>query len=119
MRKPNRQRRRVRLNPPWNDKHIGRYSLEEIALEFILWEDARTPAERRGDAMRRDFIHQALDQSFGEEDRAETLRQFFTTYERLYEKIYQPQHGDKVKQDRATPESMRQLLDCPVEKEAA
>jgi hypothetical protein len=117
MRRPKRHKRG--LNPPWNDNHIGRYSLEEIALEFILWEDAGTHGETSSDAMRKDFIKQALDQSFARENRSETLHQFLKTYERLFEKIYQRQEGNHVKENIATPEHMRQLFHCRAEKHAA
>lgn len=73
-----------RFKSLWGDNRIGTYSIEEIALECILWEDAAS----RDDAARRNFIHEALDQNFGGKHRADTLRRFGETYERLYEKIY-------------------------------
>ena len=80
-----------RSKSPWGGNRIGKYSMEEIALEFILWEDT----DSRDDATRRDFVQQALDQNFDEKDRAHSLRRFGETYERLYEKIFQrkPDHG--------------------------
>ena len=74
-----------RFKSLWGLNRIGKYSIEEIALECILWEDAPS----RDDAARRNFIQEALDQNFGGKDRADTLRRFAETYERLYEKIYQ------------------------------
>ncbi len=102
-------------NPPWGHRRIGKYSLEEIALEFIVWEDT----DKRNDVVRKNFVHQALDQSFGQEDRGQMLREFVATYEKLYEKIYQRKLGNRVKDDRATPESVRRLLNPRIEKKAA
>ena len=73
-----------KFKPPWGENRIGKYSIEEIALEFILWEDAGP----RDDATRRDFVQQALEQNFGAKDPVHALRRFGETYERLYEKIY-------------------------------
>jgi hypothetical protein len=80
-----------RFKSLWGDDRIGKYSIEEIALECILWEDAA----RRDDADRRNFIQKALDQNFSGKHRADTLRRFCETYERLYEKIYHrtPDHS--------------------------
>ena len=80
-----------RFKSLWGDNRIGTYSIEEIALECILWEDAAS----RDAAARRNFIQEALDQNFGGKDRADTLRRFGETYERLYEKIYhrKPDNG--------------------------
>jgi hypothetical protein len=73
-----------RSKSPWGRNRIGKYSIEEIALEFILWEDAAS----RDEATRRQFVQHALDQNFGGEDGAQTLQLFSETYERLYEKIF-------------------------------
>ena len=81
-----------RFKSLWGENRIGRYSIEEIALEFILWEDAAS----RDDATRRKFVHEALDQNFGENNRADTLRRFGETYERLYEKIYHRKPDNSV-----------------------
>jgi hypothetical protein len=112
MQKP---KRNSSIHSPWGNTRLGRYSLEEIALEFILWEDA----DKHTDAARKNFINQALDESFGEENRGQTLCLLFHTYERLYEKIYQCKLGNRVKEDRATPESIRQLFNPMNEKQAA
>jgi hypothetical protein len=90
----------------WSHNRIGKYSLEEIALEFILWEDEAAHT----DTLRRNFIYEALEESVGDEDRDEMLARFFQAYERLYEKIYQRKRGNLVKEHRATPETVRQLL---------
>ena len=81
-----------RFKSLWGDNRIGKYSIEEIALEFILWEDAAG----RDAATRRKFVQEALDQNFGEKDRADTLRRFGETYERLYEKIYHRKPDNSV-----------------------
>ena len=81
-----------RFKSLWGDNRIGKYSIEEIALEFILWEDAAG----RDDATRRKFVQEALDQNFGEKDRADTFRRFGETYERLYEKIYHRKPDNSV-----------------------
>ena len=81
-----------RFKSLWGDNRIGKYSIEEIAREFILWEDAAG----RDDATRRKFVQEALDQNFGEKDRADTLRRFGETYERLYEKIYHRKPDNSV-----------------------
>ena len=112
MRNPKRS---SSIHSPWGNTRLGRYSLEEIALEFILWEDT----DKHTDAARRDFINQALDESFGQENRGQTLRQLFRTYERLYEKIYQRKLGNRVKEGRATPESVCRLFDSIIELKAA
>ena len=54
------------------------------------------PAAGRDDATRRKFVQEALDQNFGEKDRADTLRRFGETYERLYEKIYHRKPDNSV-----------------------
>jgi hypothetical protein len=77
---------------PWGENRIGKYSIEEIALEFILWEDAGS----RDEATRREFVQQALDQNFGGKDGAQTLRLFGETYKRLYEKIFQRSPNNSV-----------------------
>ena len=100
---------------PWGHKRVGRYSLEEIALEFILWEDE----EGHSETVRKNFIVQALEQSFGNEDRHRMLSQFVDIYGRLYEKIYQRNQGNIRKPDRATPESMRRVLEPMMMKTAA
>lgn len=81
-----------RVKSLWGDNRVGKYGIEEIALEFILWEDAAS----RDDATRRKFVQEALDQNFGEKDRADILRRFAETYERLYEKIYHRKPGNCV-----------------------
>ena len=87
-----------RFTSLWGDNRIGKYSIEEIALEFILWEDAAG----RDDAARRNFVQDALDQNFGGKDRADTLRRFGETYERLYEKIYQRKPDNGVTDSRTS-----------------
>ena len=109
------EKRQSRMKPLWDHRHIGKYSLEEIALEFILWEDT----DKHNDRLRQDFINQALNQSFGHRDRGKILRDFLETYEKLYEKIYQCKQGNMPKENRATPESMRLLVDRKVDKKAA
>ena len=100
---------------PWNHNRVGQYSLVEIALQFILWEDEAA----HSDTLRRNFLYEALEESIGDEDRDETLAQFLHAYERLYEKIYQRKQGNVVKKDRATPESVRHLLNPNVQRKAA
>ena len=101
--------------PPWSQNRIGKFSLEEIALEFILWEDDAA----HSDTLRRDFIHEALQKNVGDKQIHETVEHFLRAYERLYEKIYQRKQGNTVKPDRATPENVRQLLTSNVQRKAA
>ena len=102
-----------RSKSPWGENRIGRYSIEEIALEFILWEDA----DSRDDATRRDFVRQALEQNFGEKDRAHALRRFCETYERLYEKIFHRRPDNRVMD--ATPHDVHKFADPTIKTEAA
>ena len=97
----------------WGDSRIGKYSIEEIALEFILWEDAAS----RDDATRRNFVQEALEQNFGGKDRAATLRRFGETYERLYEKIYHRKPDNRVTD--ATAGGVHTFADPPIKKKAA
>ena len=104
-----------KLRPPWSHNRVGRYSLEEIALEFILWEDENG----HSGALRKEFITQALEQSFGHENPDRVLSQFLDRYQRLYEKIYQRNQGNIPREDRATPDSMRRLFEPMMMKSAA
>lgn len=90
-------------------------SVEEIALEFILWEDEVAHSER----LRRDFIREALEKNLGNKPPAERIAKFLRAYEALYRKIYQHKQGNIVKEERATPESVRQLLNADVKRNAA
>ena len=110
MRKHDTQKR---SKSPWAGNRIGKYSIEEIALEFILWEDEAS----RDDAPRRDFVQHALNQNFGGKDRAHVDRQFGETYERLYEKIYH-RKPDKKLMD-ATCGDVHKFTDPMIKKQAA
>jgi len=112
MRKSNHQKR---ASTRWDQNRIGKYSLEEIALEFIIWEEEAAHSDRS----RRDFIHEALEQSLSDENSDQTLARFLHVYERLYEKIYQRKQGNLVKEDRASPRSVRQLLNPKLQRKAA
>lgn len=115
MHEPNHEDTGSKLRPPWGHNRVGRYSLEEIALEFILWEDE----EGHSDPLRKEFVTEALEQSFGEENRDRMLGRFLDTYRRLYDKIYQRNHGNMPKEDRATPDSMRRLFERMMMRSAA
>lgn len=104
-----------KLKPPWSYNRVGKYSLEEIALEFILWEDE----DAHSDALRQEFVTEALEQSFGQENRDRMLSRFLDTYRRLYDKIYQRDQGNIRKEDRATPDTMRGIFERMMMKSAA
>jgi hypothetical protein len=98
----------------WGQSRVGKYSLEEIALEFLLWEDDISHSDR----LRRDFIYEALQHNFGHDITDETVNAFLHTYERLYKKIYQHTRGPKVTDNLATPERVRRLLHLHIQQAA-
>jgi hypothetical protein len=102
-----------RSKSPWGENRIGKYSIEEIALEFILWEDAAS----RDDATKRRFVQHALDQNFDGKDAAQTLRLFGDTYERLYEKIFHRRPDNRVMD--ATSGNAYKFADPRIKKQAA
>ena len=112
MKKSNDQKRASKQKSPWNHSRVGKYSLEEVALEFILWEDEAAHSH----TLKRHFIHEALEENFGHESVDETLARFVQVYERLYGKIYRHK---LVEQDRETPDTIRQLLNLNIKRNAA
>jgi hypothetical protein len=111
MAKINRRARGLSVNPPfpWDDNDSSKFSLEEIALEFISWINAGRFVGLLPNGMQQGFLNEALEYNFPRADPREIREQLLDIYTAMYNRM----RANRECFDRLppAPHTMQALLD--------